>query len=403
MTPVRVGVVGLGYWGPQLVRNLYESPYADLVTVCDARPEALAQIGRRYPSLRQTTEFAEVLADSEVEAVVVATPISTHYPLARASLEAGKHTFVEKPLAGSLAEATQLAALAPDLGLVLMPGHTFLYSPPVQAIRDLIASGGLGEIYFVSTSRVNLGLHQSDASVVWDLGPHDFSILSYWLDETPVGVTALSRSCVMPDTPDVAFIQLEYASGIVANVELAWLAPSKLRRTTVVGSQKMVVYDDTSAESVRVFDSGVNLPRPRELRRVPPQLPNRRHRLAPDTDRRAFVARARGLLPCHPNRLRAPLDPAARRRGRACRRGRRALARRASTCRGQRCEQARRRTDCLLDASIERRQTTPARAEARYSASDRVRPSCGDRRCRLDGASTRGRGETCRRDARRGR
>ena len=262
MTPVRVGVVGLGFWGPQLVRNLYDSPSADVVTGCDARPEALAQIGRRYPSLRQTTEFAEVLADSEVEAVVVATPISTHYPLARASLEAGKHTFVEKPLAGSLAEATQLAALAPDLGLVLMPGHTFLYSPPVQAIRDLIASGGLGEIYFVSTSRVNLGLHQSDASVVWDLGPHDFSILSYWLDETPVGVTALSRSCVMPDTPDVAFIQLEYASGIVANVELAWLAPSKLRRTTVVGSQKMVVYDDTSAESVRVFDSGVNLPDP---------------------------------------------------------------------------------------------------------------------------------------------
>jgi predicted dehydrogenase len=259
---VRVGVVGLGYWGPQLVRNLYESPYADVVTVCDARPEALAQIGRRYPGLRQTTEFADVLADSEVEAVVVATPISTHYPLARAALEAGKHTFVEKPLAGSLAEATQLAALAQDLGLVLMPGHTFLYSPPVQAIRDLIASGGLGEIYFVSTSRVNLGLHQSDASVVWDLGPHDFSILSYWLGETPVGVTALSRSCVMPDTPDVAFIQLEYASGIVANVELAWLAPSKLRRTTVVGSQKMVVYDDTSAESVRVFDSGVNLPDP---------------------------------------------------------------------------------------------------------------------------------------------
>ena len=262
MTPVRVAVVGLGYWGPQLVRNLYESPYADLVTVCDARPEALAQIGRRYPGLRQTTEFAEVLADSDVEAVVVATPISTHYPLARAALEAGKHTFVEKPLAGSLEEATKLAALAQELGLVLMPGHTFLYSPPVQAIRDLITAGTLGEIYFVSTSRVNLGLHQSDASVVWDLGPHDFSILSYWLAETPIGVTALSRSCVMPDTPDVAFIQLEYASGIVANVELAWLAPSKLRRTTVVGSQKMVVYDDTSAESVRVFDSGVNLPDP---------------------------------------------------------------------------------------------------------------------------------------------
>jgi predicted dehydrogenase len=262
MTPVRVAVVGLGYWGPQLVRNLYESPHAELVTVCDARPEALAQIGRRYPGVGQTTDFAAVLADADVEAVVVATPISTHYSLARASLEAGKHTFVEKPLAGSLAEAQALTALAHELGLVLMPGHTFLYSPPVQTIRELITSGALGEIYFVSTSRVNLGLHQSDASVVWDLGPHDFSILSYWLEESPVAVTALSRGCIMPETPDVAFIQLEYGSGVVANVELAWLAPSKLRRTTVVGSQKMVVYDDTSAESVRVFDSGVNLPDP---------------------------------------------------------------------------------------------------------------------------------------------
>jgi predicted dehydrogenase len=262
MTPVRVAVVGLGYWGPQLVRNLYESPHAELVTVCDARPEPLGQIGRRYPGVGQTTDFAAVLADADVEAVVVATPISTHYSLARAALEAGKHTFVEKPLAGSLAEANALTALARELDLVLMPGHTFLYSPPVQAIRELITSGALGEIYFVSTSRVNLGLHQSDASVVWDLGPHDFSILSYWLEESPVAVTALSRGCVMPDTPDVAFIQLEYGSGVVANVELAWLAPSKLRRTTVVGSQKMVVYDDTSAESVRVFDSGVNLPDP---------------------------------------------------------------------------------------------------------------------------------------------
>ena len=262
MTPVRVAVVGLGYWGPQLVRNLYESTTADLAAVCDLRPESLAQLARRYPGIPQTTDFDEVLADPTIEAVVIATPISTHYPLGRAALEAGKHTFVEKPLAGSLAEASELVRVAEELRLVLMPGHTFLYSPPVHAIRDLISSGELGELYFISTSRVNLGLHQSDASVVWDLGPHDFSILSYWLEERPVRVSALSRGCVMPDTPDVAFIQLEYASGVVANVELAWLAPSKLRRTTVVGSHKMVVYDDTSVESVRVFDSGVNLPDP---------------------------------------------------------------------------------------------------------------------------------------------
>lgn len=262
MTPVRVAVVGLGYWGPQLVRNLYESAEAELAVICDARPEALAPLARRYPGVAQSTDFAQVLADPTIEAVVLATPISTHYALALAALENGKHTFVEKPLAGSLPEASELARLARELGLVLMPGHTFLYSPPVHAIRNLITAGELGDLYFISTSRVNLGLHQSDASVVWDLGPHDFSILTYWLDERPRSVTALSRGCVMPDTPDVAFIQLEYASGVIANVELAWLAPSKLRRTTIVGSHKMVVYDDTSSEPVRVFDSGVNLPDP---------------------------------------------------------------------------------------------------------------------------------------------
>jgi predicted dehydrogenase len=257
-----MAVVGLGYWGPQLVRNLYESPDAELVMICDARPEALTALTRRYPGVAQTSDFGEVLANPAIDAVVLATPISTHYALARAALEAGKHTFVEKPLAGSLAEAEELARVSRELDRVLMPGHTFLYSPPVHAIRGLIDSGELGDLYFISTSRVNLGLHQSDASVVWDLGPHDFSILSYWLGEAPRSVTALSRGCVMPDTPDVAFIQLEYASGVIANVELAWLAPSKLRRTTVVGSHKMVVYDDTSVEPVRVFDSGVNLPDP---------------------------------------------------------------------------------------------------------------------------------------------
>src|SRR5215216_3295702 len=259
---LRVAVLGLGYWGPNLVRNLQELPEAHVVSVCDLKREALDSIGRRYPAVRRTTRFEDVLGDARIDAVAIATPVSSHYGLARQALEAGKHVFVEKPLAASSEEAVELIELAEERGLVLMPGHTFLYSPPVNMIRELITSGALGEIYFVSTSRVNLGLHQSDVSVVWDLGPHDFSILSYWLEESPVAVTALSRGCVMPDTPDVAFIQLEYGSGVVANVELAWLAPSKLRRTTVVGSQKMVVYDDTSAESVRVFDSGVNLPDP---------------------------------------------------------------------------------------------------------------------------------------------
>ena len=259
---VRFAVVGLGYWGPNLVRNLMTLRDAEVVLLCDRERDVLDAVGARYPSARRSTSFAEVLADPEVEVVALATPIGTHYALARAALEAGKHVFVEKPLAASLDEGDELVRLAAETGLVLMPGHTFLYSPPVQLVGDLISAGELGDIYFVSTSRVNLGLHQSDASVVWDLGPHDFSILQHWLGESPTHVTALSRGCVIPGTPDVAFINIEYGSGIVAHVELSWLAPSKLRRTTVVGSRKMVVYDDTSGEPVRVFDSGVTIREP---------------------------------------------------------------------------------------------------------------------------------------------
>jgi predicted dehydrogenase len=229
------------------------------------RPEAIAAIRRRYPSITGRTRLEEVLEDPEVEAVAIATPVGSHYQLALSALLAGKHVFVEKPLAASSAAAAELIAVANDLGLVLMPGHTFLYSPPVNKVRELIQSGELGEIYFVSSSRVNLGLHQPDVSVAWDLAPHDFSILRYWLDDSPVHVSAMTRSCIMPGVPDVAFVNLQYESGTVAHVELSWLAPSKLRRTAVVGARKMVIYDDTSNEPVRVFDSGVNLPEPADF------------------------------------------------------------------------------------------------------------------------------------------
>lgn len=257
-----VAVVGLGYWGPNLVRVLHEMPGAALETVCDLSDEMLSRTCRRYPGLRATTRFDEVLADASIDAVAIATPVATHYSLAKAALEAGKHVFVEKPLAAASDRALELLTLAQGAGLVLMPGHTFLYSPPVNLSRDLIRTGELGEIYFISTSRVNLGLHQSDISVVWDLGPHDFSILRYWLGENPCRVSAISRGCIVDETPDVAFVHLEFPSGTIAQVELSWLAPSKLRRTTIVGSQKMVVYDDTSKEPIRIFDSGASLPDP---------------------------------------------------------------------------------------------------------------------------------------------
>jgi predicted dehydrogenase len=260
--PLRVAVVGLGYWGPNLVRNLYEVVDAEVAWVCDLDTTALEQVGKRYPAVSTTTSFTQVIEDPSVDAVLIATPVTTHAPLAIAALEAGKHVFVEKPLASSSDEAREMIALADRNGLVLMPGHTFLYSPAVNRVRQMITSGELGDIYFVSTSRVNLGLHQKDVSVAWDLGPHDFSILRYWLDETPAYVSALARGCIMPETPDVAFINLEFESGPVAHVEIAWLAPTKLRRTTICGSRKMVVYDDTSNEPVRVFDSGVAIPNP---------------------------------------------------------------------------------------------------------------------------------------------
>jgi predicted dehydrogenase len=257
--PVSVAVVGLGYWGPNLVRALVELPQAELTAVCDLKPERLELIQHRYPWLARTTSFDDVLNDPTVEVVAIATPVSTHHTLAAQALQAGKHVFVEKPLAASSKEALELIELAERHDRLLMPGHTFLYSPPVNVVRELIEHDELGSIYFISTSRVNLGIHQSDTSVTWDLAPHDFSILRYWLDELPTQVSALSRSCVFPDTPDVAFINLEFGSGTIAHVELSWLAPSKLRRTTIVGSRKMVVYDDTSPEPVRIFDSSANL------------------------------------------------------------------------------------------------------------------------------------------------
>jgi len=256
--PVRTAVVGLGYWGPNLVRNLAELDEAELVAICDLDQERLALIGRRYPSVRRTTQLDDVLAADDIDAVLIATPVSTHSQIGLAVLEAGKHVFIEKPLAASTEEAVALLSTARRHGLLLMPGHTFLYSPPVVAIHRLIASGELGDLLFISASRVNLGLHQSDVSVVWDLAPHDFSILRYWLGETPKTIKATARACI-GELADVAFVDLEYASGPIAHVELSWLAPSKLRRTTVVGSKKMVVYDVTSTEPVRVFDSGVQL------------------------------------------------------------------------------------------------------------------------------------------------
>jgi predicted dehydrogenase len=254
---LNVGVVGLGYWGPNLLRVLVDMQNVHVGHICDLDEDRVGQYARRYPSARPTTRFDDLLEDEALDAVVLATPVYTHFELASQSMAAGKHTFVEKPLAPSSEQSQALIDTAEENSLVLMTGQTFLYSPPVRALKALLERGELGELYFVSSSRVNLGLHQRDVSVVWDLAPHDFSILLYWLDEVPDSITAVGRDSVVPGIPDVAFINLAFPSGTLANVELSWLSPSKLRRTVLVGSKKMVVYDDGGAEPIRIFDHGV--------------------------------------------------------------------------------------------------------------------------------------------------
>jgi predicted dehydrogenase len=255
--PAGLAVVGLGYWGPNLLRVLSEMPGAEVRWICDVDGDRVERFSRRYPAVNTTRSIDEVLADPAVEAVIVATPVHTHYELATKVLASGRHAFVEKPLAPSSELADELAQLAAERTRLLMCGHTFIYSPPVRAIKRMLEAGALGDIYFISSSRVNLGLHQRDVSVIWDLGPHDFSILLYWLSEMPANVRAVGRDSIVKGIADVAFVTLTFPSGIVANVELSWLAPSKLRRTVVVGSERMVTYDDGAVEPIRVFDSGV--------------------------------------------------------------------------------------------------------------------------------------------------
>ncbi|MDO8847898.1 MAG: Gfo/Idh/MocA family oxidoreductase [Coriobacteriia bacterium] len=260
---VNVALVGFGYWGPNLLRNYWALPDVYVSWLCDLNEGRLAEAKTRYPALETTTSLDDVLGDPEVDAVVIATPITTHHAIARAALLAGKHVFVEKPMTASAAEADDLVALGESSGKVLMVGHTFVFSPPVQKVKEIIASGELGDVYFITSSRVNLGLHQRDVSVIWDLAPHDLSILEYWLGETPSSVGTVGRGCVVSSIPDVAFMSLGYESGMVAQVEVSWLSPVKLRRTVIVGSKKMLVYDDTeNVEKVKVFDHGVDFREP---------------------------------------------------------------------------------------------------------------------------------------------
>jgi predicted dehydrogenase len=251
-------VVGYGYWGPNIVRNVVERPEFRLMGLCELQESRIEDFRRRHPGVWIERDLDTALSDPRVEAVAIATPPHTHFQLVRRALEAGKHVLVEKPLARTSEEAAELVAIAEERDLVLMPGHTFLYSPAVNKVRDLIREDELGEIYFVTSSRMNLGLYQPDG-VVLDLAPHDLSILLHWLGKPLVEVSANGRSVFRESIHETAFLTLRFEGGAQANVQLSWLAPRKLRQMVVVGSKRMVQYEDTAADdSVRIYDRGLD-------------------------------------------------------------------------------------------------------------------------------------------------
>jgi predicted dehydrogenase len=257
---IEVGVVGVGYWGPKLVRNLHEIPGISLRWVVDRDEHRLQRLGQQYPSVRTSTSV-DALLSSTVDAVVIATPIRTHHAIAKAALLSGKHVMIEKPLAASSTECRELIELAEARGLTLMVGHTFEYNSAVRALREIVASGELGEIFYVDSARLNLGLFHRDVNVIWDLAPHDLSIFLYILQRDAISIGARGGAHIQAGVHDVAFLDLRFPGNVLGNIHVSWLNPCKVRSVTVVGSKKMVVCNDLEdAEKIRIYDKGVNVP-----------------------------------------------------------------------------------------------------------------------------------------------
>ena len=257
---VGIGVIGYGYWGPNLVRNFSQAKGAHVAAVCDQRPERRALVEKVYPSVKTYADVDEMLSSPDVHAVAVATPVTSHFPLTMRALKAGKHVFVEKPFASTVAEGEQMVAEAEQRKLTLMVDHTFIYTSAVRKIKELITNGSLGDLYYYDSVRINLGLFQSDVSVLWDLAVHDLSIMDFLLERSPVMVAATGMAHVPGRPENMAYLTCFFTNNLIAHFHVNWLAPVKVRQTLIGGSEKMIVYDDIEmSEKLKVYDKGITL------------------------------------------------------------------------------------------------------------------------------------------------
>jgi predicted dehydrogenase len=259
-TDIKVGLIGYGYWGPNLLRNFHETDGVEVKRCADLRPERRAAASKRYPTVQVSAEADEILTDSEIDAVVLATPVFTHHALAKQALEANKHVLVEKPMTRTVDEAEELIKLAQAHDRILMVDHTFIYTGAVRRMKEIIDAGELGELYYFDSVRVNLGLFQHDIDVIWDLAPHDVSILTYLIPETPKSVSTVGADHTGRGLVDVAYLTLHFANNFIAHFHVNWLSPVKVRQNLIGGSRRMLVYDDMEpSEKVRVYDRGIQV------------------------------------------------------------------------------------------------------------------------------------------------
>ncbi len=256
-----VGIVGCGYWGPNLIRNFNSLPECNVKKICDLDQKRLEHLKNLYPTVETTSKFDEIVEDEQIDAVIVAVPVKYHYEMAKKSLNAGKHTFIEKPMASSVAECKDLVEIAKKKNLTLMVGHTFIYSAPVRKIKEIIDAGELGQLQYISSRRLNLGLFQKDINVAWDLAPHDLSIILYIMKDKLESVNCQGKAHVNQNIEDVTSMALNFANNGFATIQSSWLDPNKIREMIFVGSKKMLVYDDIEPnEKIKIYDKGVDVP-----------------------------------------------------------------------------------------------------------------------------------------------